>query len=109
MAVASIMTSIFLALLIAMAVGGILLQIFLSRMEKPWPGLILPGITFVLSLLPLLQVAAVGDPWTVTRVILVMILMGNIPTLVLLAIWLGFRRGKKRRRQLEKMNIQDLE
>ena len=35
---------IFLLLLLA---GAILLQIFLSRRISRWPGLILPGITFL--------------------------------------------------------------
>jgi len=38
-------------------VGGILLQIFLSRQESKWAGLILPIITFILSLIYVLNIA----------------------------------------------------
>ena len=36
------------------------------------------------------------------------LLLGNIPTLVLLAVYAACREGRKRRSDVEKMNIQDL-
>jgi len=36
-------------------------------------------------------------------------LLGNIPTFVFLAIYFGCRESKWRSRQIEKMNIQDLD
>lgn len=36
-------------------------------------------------------------------------LVGNIPTFVLLAIYIGCREKHRRKKQLDKMNIQDLD
>ena len=47
-----------LVVLLVFVVGGILLQIFLSKRESRWPGLVLPGITFLSSLIGVLNVAA---------------------------------------------------
>ena len=35
-------------------------------------------------------------------------LLGNVPTVVLLAIYFGCRKKNRRNRQIDKMNIQDL-
>ena len=43
-------TGTLIALLIFM-VGAVLLQIFLSRRESRWPGLVLPGICVLFSLI----------------------------------------------------------
>ena len=51
MAIASRMLVISLIVLLVFVVGGVLLQIFLSRRESRWPGLILPLLTFLSSLL----------------------------------------------------------
>jgi len=92
-------------------VGGIFLQIFLSKKQSKWLGLILPGITFLYSLIMMLGVTAFegmkgGD---IFIPIASTFLMGNIPTIILLGIYLGCREKMKRLTQIEKMNIQDLE
>ena len=88
--------------------GGVILQIFLSRRQSRWPGLVLPGVTVLYSLLMVLGVAAFngGLPW---GPILACLIFGNIPTLVLLAIYFACRGKYRRRRALDKMNAQDLE
>ncbi|OPJ55956.1 hypothetical protein [Alkalithermobacter paradoxus] len=65
----------------------ILLQIFLSKKESKIPGLILPTINFLFSLLYLLQAMTflVG---------LVAFLLANIPTIIFLLIYLTHRRKK---------------
>lgn len=68
MAIGTAMIYISLIVILAVCVGGILLQIFLSRRESWWPGLLLP----------------------------------------LLAIYFARREKRKRRRELEKMKLQDL-
>ena len=37
-------------ILLALLVGIVLLQIFLSRRKSRWPGLVLPSLTFLFSL-----------------------------------------------------------
>ena len=97
-----------LVVLLVFVVGGILLQIFLSKRESRWPGLVLPGITFLSSLIGVLNVAAIDDVQGVIVTITGVILMGNLPTLVLLAIYFACRSDRKKKSEIDKMNIDDL-
>lgn len=90
-------------------VGGVFLQIFLSRRESRWPGLVLPALTFLNSLVVLLSIANVGQSvWQTVLTVAVTVLAGNIPTLVLLAIYWAAREKLRKRSELEKMKIDDL-
>ena len=103
-------TTIIFAFVIAFCVGMLALQAALARMESRWPGLVLPLITFLRSVLtPIGMVGPAGGP-TVGFVlkVLLMWLLSNIPTAVLLAIYFACRTRQHRKKQLEKMNIQDL-
>lgn len=103
-------------ILLALLVGIILLQIFLSRRESRWPGLVLPSLTFLFSLCVTFGAAlyayvptehqSFGDILVPT---LLLFLMYNIPTLVLLGIYFACREKYSRKKQLDKMNIQDLD
>ena len=61
MAIATTVMWVTLLFLLAALVGGIFLQIFLSRRESRWPGLVLPLLTFLLSLLNVLNIADTGS------------------------------------------------
>ena len=103
--------TIMLFIVMALLVGGIFLQVFLSKKKSKWLGLILPTITFLYSLLMILSIAAFeamrgGE---VFMLIASTFLISNIPTIVLLGIYFGCREKMKLRSQLDKMNIQDLE
>lgn len=90
--------------------GAVLLQVWLSRRERRWPGLVLPALTFLGSLGYPLFMAVPADGVTVgfaAQMVLVW-LLANIPTMVLLAIYFICREEKRRKKQLERMNIQDL-
>lgn len=89
-------------------VGGVLLQIFLSRRESRWPGLILPLMTFLCSLLGPLNVADTGSVSRNVLLVAVTLLAGNIPTLVLLAIYWAAREKYRVRDQMERMGKQDI-
>lgn len=103
-------TIIFIAVvLLIFGVGGILLQIFLSKKESKWPGLILPIISFAISLIAILNVADIGDKSSVIATLLSIFLLYNIPTVVLLVIYTACRGKRKRQHDLEKMSVQDLE
>ena len=69
----------------------------------------MPGITFLWSLVLVFQVAVVGTLWETIGALLAAFLAGNLSTLVLLLIYYLCRRRNRRKRQLERMNIQDLE
>ena len=103
MRIGFIITLVWLGLLM----GGVLLQIFLSRRESRWPGLVLPALTFLYSLAMALGVAVYDGafPW---GAMLASLAMGNIPTVVLLAIYAAGRERLKKRREIDKMQIDDL-
>ena len=93
--------------------GVILLQIFLSRRASRWPGLLLPGVTFFYSLVMLLSVAVyngMGDNGMEGAVaaLLSVLVLGNIPTVMLLIIYALCRGRERTQRELNKMNSQDL-
>ncbi len=104
-------TIIVLTFLVVLLVGCIILQVFLSRRESPWPGLVLPGLSLLLSLIPLLNVAVLpgSGAGNVLTALLLVFLLYNIPTLVLLVIYFACRGKYRRRREIDKMNAQDLE
>lgn len=137
---------IVLLFFIALFAGTIVLQVYLSRRESRWPGLVLPILSFVLALTAALAVtlstAGPGtltveeygsdgtvintqttevDPWlepepgprrSVGETLIgggIVFLVANIPTLIYTAIYFGEREKFRRRQQMKKMNIQDLE
>lgn len=115
--------------------GFIVLQIYLSRMESPWPGRVLPILSFVLTLAIIVGVftyyafptrdsteetgteisdepAEEGHQTVVTAsipVTLMVFVWGNIPTALFTIIYFGERQKFRKKKQMEKMNIQDLE
>lgn len=136
---AIVVTAINLCLWLAILVGIVALQVFLSRRKAWWPGLVMPVLSFLMSLLIVVgnfvflslsstvsgtqvvdeQTGAVvyqaqqvqqAHDWTVgdTAQMGVLLLVSNIPTIVLLATYFLCRRSRKHKKQLDKMNIQDL-
>ena len=102
-------TSTFILAVLVLA-GIICLQIFLSKRESKWPGLVLPILAFLFGLLYPLNMVAPDEGITVSFIIQMLIvwIIGNIPTIILLAIYFGCRGNQRRNKQLDKMNIQDL-
>ena len=80
----------------------------LARLRPAWPGLVLPLLTFLISLLNVLSVRDTGSVSENVLVVLVTVLVGNIPTLVLLAIYWAAREKRRIKDQIDKMNIDDL-
>ncbi len=102
---------VLLSVVLLSIAGVIVLQIFLSKRERKWPGLVLPITAFLFGLLYPLNIVAPSEGITagfIFQIILVW-LLGNIPTIIFLAIYWGCRGEQRRNRQLEKMNIQDLD
>lgn len=108
MAIASRLIVVSLIILLVFIVGGVLLQIWLSKRESRWPGLILPLLTLLSSLLLPLNVADTGSASRNILLVLVTLLAGNIPTLVGLAIYWAARERFRVRKQMEKMGKQDI-
>lgn len=108
MEMATRMMWVTLLVLLVFMVGGILLQIFLSKRESKWPGLVLPGISFLWSLLYLFNLVDTGSVVQNILMAILTILLSNIPTLVLLAIYWAVREKRRKRSEIDKMNIDDL-
>lgn len=102
---------IMLFIVIPLLVGGIFLQIFLSKRKSKWLGFILPTITFLYSVLMVFSIAVFNGMTGGEVFVLIasIFLFSNIPTIVLLGIYFGCREKMKIRSQLDKMNIQDLD
>ena len=122
---------VFILLVLVLGVGGIWLQIFLSRKESKWAGLILPIISFGVSLVALLGVLLFyAFEGTMTTVVdgeiveqtttqiasaapiiwsaIYAFALCNIPTVILIAIYATYRGKRNRQRAIEKMSVQDL-
>lgn len=89
------MKNLFILLLIIVAI--ILLQVYLSKKESKWYGLILPIITFSLSIFTIFNIALLGDE-SIFQIIFTVIysfILANIPTCILLIIYYKFHNKLK--------------
>ena len=65
----------------------------------------LPAITLLYSLFLACNVMAGADAW---RALLASLALGNIPTVVLLAIYAACREKRRKNSEMDKMDIHDL-
>lgn len=88
---------------IAFIIIVILLQIYLSKRESKWLGLVLPVMAFLFGLLFPLNMVAPSDGVTAGFVFQILFIwfLGNIPTIVLLAIYFGCRDKYQHNKQME--------
>ena len=93
--------------MLVFVVGGILLQIFLSKRERKWPGLVLPLLSLLYALLMACSAVAYSEK-IIWGPILTSLILGNIPTVILLAIYAACREKRRKRGELDKMQIKDL-
>ncbi|MGH4118481.1 hypothetical protein [Clostridium sp.] len=102
---------IFILTCILLLVGPVILQIFLSKKENKRLGLILPMISFLFSIMILIMLPLMGGLSIVEKIVhvLVTLFVSNIPTIILLAIYFACREKFKKSKEIDKMNIQDLE
>lgn len=98
-----------LLVLLAVFVGVLFLERFLARQESKYPGLVLPGIQILGSLIMVLNLtdtgSALGNAWS----IFLALLLGNIPTALYLAIYFTCRKRRNQDSERQRMNIQDLD
>ena len=94
---------------IILMVWAVVLQMYLSRKPSRWPGLVLPIISFLFSLLyPLSMADMGGDRSALIAQLLLVWLLANIPTFIFLAIYFSARGRLRRAREFERMDAQDL-
>lgn len=104
-------------MMVLLLAAVIALQVFLSRRKAWWPGLVLPALEVAYSIFAIAsaiagyyEVYGKGVPVTASLICdtFLAFVQCNIFTLVLLAVYFICRRSQKRKKQLDKMNIQDL-
>lgn len=107
-ALANTIIALILFLLICAAI--ISLQVYLSNKESKYLGLILPVISLIFSLMYVAGIAAFDSFSQVENYMALFIafLVANIPTIILVFIYLGIREKKNMKKELDKMNIKDL-
>lgn len=106
MAVVTVNLIIFLAVVI----GLLFLEAFLAKLESKWPGLILPGLGLVYSLVVLFNYAAYPGE-TVMHIIgglLGAFFSANIFTAIFLIVYFIARTRRRERENIDRMNKQDL-
>ena len=97
-----------LGVLLAFTVLGCVLEVFLARRESIWPGLVLPILAGLYAVV-LSYTVAPDTPWNqVLGGVLAVFLVSGIPAFLLLMVFFICRSGRRRKKQLEKMNVQDL-
>lgn len=101
-------TMTMLLFVLLFAAGAIVLQIFLSRRESKWPGLVLPAVTLIYSIVMVLNMAYFVSMARPLLAALGVFLTCNIPTLILLGIYSACRSGRRKKSEMEKMNLNDL-
>ncbi len=85
------------------------LQIFLSKKQNKWYGLVLPIISLMFSFIGLASYAFFDQ--NISQIIIELIaifIMANIPTVILLVIYFACRESIKKDKEIDKMKIEDL-
>jgi hypothetical protein len=101
-------TTVLFVILIVFGVGGTLLQIFISKRESKWLGLVLPIITFLYSVVMMLNITVMETAGEVMAAVLSVVVTGNIPTMVLLVVCFACRGKRRVRSEVDKLRINDL-
>ena len=84
-------------------VGTLVLEVFLSRMEQSWPGLILPGIIFGIALFIVLGIAIIGRnslKFSDAYILFGLFCKMNIVTVIYLIIYFIVRLRRKKKLDL---------
>lgn len=125
---------VLLVIVVGIIIGVVFLQVFLSKKDSRWFGIIIPAISFFISILIVISIVAytnigitshsTSENGTIIKqeiedsrsnfvpVVIQAVttfLIFNIPTVVLISIYAACREKRRRRLDLEKMQIQDLE
>lgn len=111
----------FLIIITAIAI----LQIFMSKTQNKWLGLILPAISVLFSIMSVLGITSFAllteqsgktilntvqiPKVSILLTALYVFALYNIPTAILLGIYYACREKIKKNSEIEKMSVQDLE
>lgn len=99
---------VILLFLIVPIVGLIALQIYLSKMEKDWPGLILPILSILWAIFSTLFMMVWAVRGAVMITMFIYTLLTFIPAIVFFLIYKNVHKKQSPNKELDKMTIQDL-
>lgn len=111
MAIMTTMLWIRLIFLFIICILGIIFQIYLSKKENKFLGMILPVLSFLYSIMGIMGIILFSVNVSISEIfgmIMGVLIPLNIPTIILLIIYFICRNSNKKKKQLDKMNIQDL-
>lgn len=101
---------------LAVLIGLIIFQIFLSKAQRKWPGLVLPVYSILIAIIAAVSSHAffvMGEGYGQVIVSVIVFALFNIPTLIYIATYMIVRSNRKdapkNNQEIQKMNIQDLE
>ncbi len=101
---------IFLLFLLVVIPLLIILEIYLSKLENKYLGLVLPIVLLISTSLYIIMAyfASLSDPMRMLMPMTMGILLYNIPSFILFVIYIIVREKRSRMRDMERMKIKDL-
>lgn len=99
-----------LILTVVIVAGAAILEWLTARFESMLPGLILPSLSFIFSLITIFGIyfTEYATVWQIIGTVAGTFLIANVPTVLLLAIFFICRASRKKKKEIEKMKKQDL-
>lgn len=82
------------------------LQVWLSKRESRYPGMVLPVLSLLFALVAVLGSVMYEDEDIF--VLVIPFLLFNIPTVIHLTIYFACREKFSKKKQMDKLNVQDL-
>ena len=98
-AVNSVITILFLVL-------PLIGQILICKYIKGRTGLILPVLSFIISIIYMLNIVESADNWWIAA--LTTLIIANIPTIIFYLIYRYYDKKEKQKDELDKMEIMDM-
>lgn len=83
----------------------LILQILICKYIKGRAGLILPGLSFIISIIYMLNILDDGNWW---MAVLTTMVIANIPTIIYYLIYRYYDNKEKQKDELDKMEIMDM-
>ena len=83
----------------------LILQILICKYIKGRAGLILPGLSFIISIIYMLNIPDDGNWW---MAVLTTMVIANIPTIIYYLIYRYYDNKEKQKDELDKMEIMDM-
>ncbi len=83
----------------------LILQILICKYIKGRAGLILPGLSFIISIIYMLNIVDDGNWW---MAVLTTMVIANIPTIIYYLIYRYYDNKEKQKDELDKMKIMDM-